>query len=293
MSAGFTLDVAGLALAVSADADLPIEPEGTSRKFTRAPGAAGPAPFSRLHACWGDPRVPARATLGFDSGKGLWRMYRTDAGPEFIFTSPALGPAPYQAAAFNEDFTEGRVTLRRERFADRLPVYPLHYPLDEVFMVHLLARGLGIELHGAGVVTADGRGFLFAGQSGAGKTTMSKLWRAEEGVTVLSDERIIVRRHDDGIWMYGTPWHGDGYVAEPGRARLERIFLLRQGPANAFRALSPVEAAARLFACSFVPFHDAPGLDFSLSLLDDVVGRCRCEELAFVPDRSVLDFARR
>jgi hypothetical protein len=290
VSTGFTLDVAGLAVAVTADADLPVAPEGTARKFVRAAGAAGPPPAARIHARWGDPRVPAGAPLGFDSGKGLWRMYRAAGGPEFVFTSPALGAAPYQAAAFSEDLRQGRVTLRREPFASRLPIYPLHYPLDEVFMVHLLARGLGVELHGAGVVTADGRGLLFAGQSGAGKTTMSRLWRDEPGVTVLSDERVIVRLEDGRVWMYGTPWHGDGYIAEPGRAPLERVLLLRHGAANALGALPRVAAAARLFACAFVPFHDAAGLDFSLELLGQIAARCRFEELAFVPDRGAVRF---
>jgi len=293
VSSGFTLDIAGLALALTAEADLPIEAEGSARKFVRAPGAAGPAPFARLHTRWGEPSVPASAPLGFDSGKGLWRMYRGPGGPEFVFTSAALGPAPYQAAAFNDAFTEGQVTLRRASFADRLPIYPLHYPLDEVFMVHLLARELGVELHGAGVVTPDGRGWLFVGQSGAGKTTLSKLWRGEAGVRVLSDERIIVRREAGELWMYGTPWHGDGYIAEPGRAPVERVFLLRHGLENALAAVPRAQAAARLFACAFVPFHDAAGLAFSLALLDDLVVSRPCEELAFLPDRRVLEFLRR
>ena len=71
--------------------------------------------------------------------------------------------------------------MRREVFGDRLPIYPLHYPLDELLMVHLLARGRGVEIHGSGIVDADGYGTLFAGQSGAGKTTMSRLWLSEPG----------------------------------------------------------------------------------------------------------------
>jgi len=287
VSGTLTLDIAGLAIAVTADADLPIAAEGSARKFVRA--GTGPEPDVRIHAAWGEPRVPEGAALVFDSGKGLWRLYRTAAGLlEIVFTSPALGPAPYQVASFTSDWRRGRVTLRRAAFAERLPLYPLHYPLDEVFMVHLLAQGLGVEVHAAGVVTPDGRGLLFAGQSGAGKSTLSKLWRAEGGVTVLSDERIILRAEEGGVWMYGTPWHGEGYIAEPGRARLGRVFLLRQGPQNALRAVPATEAVARLFACGFTPFHDARGLDFSLGLLGEVARLVRCEELTFVPDRSAV-----
>jgi hypothetical protein len=287
VSGTLTLDIAGLAIAVTADADLPIAAEGSARKFVRV--GTGPEPDVRIHAAWGEPRVPDGAALVFDSGKGLWRLYRTVAGLlEIVFTSPALGPEPYQVASFTADWRRGRVTLRRAAFAERLPLYPLHYPLDEVFMVHLLARGLGVEVHAAGVVTPDGRGLLFAGQSGAGKSTLSKLWRAEGGVTVLSDERIILRAEAGGVWMYGTPWHGEGYIAEPGRARLGRVFLLRQGPQNGLRAVPATEAVARLFACGFTPFHDAQGLDFSLGLLAEVTRLVRCEELTFVPDRSAV-----
>jgi hypothetical protein len=289
---GFTLDIADLAIGVTSDDDLPIAVEGSARKFV-AEGERASAPLAaRLHARWGDPAVPADGEVSFDSGKGLWRLHRTPRGATFVFTSSALGPLPYQTADFEPGYARGTVTLRREVFADRLPMYPLHYPLDEVFMVHLLSRGLGVELHGGGVVMPDGRGYLFVGQSGAGKTTLSKLWLQERGITVLSDERIIVRRRagEAGMWMYGTPWHGDGRIATPGRVPLSRVFFLRHGTGNALKPLPRTEAAARLFACGFTPFHDADGLDFTLGLLGDVAAAVPCEEPSFVPDRSAVAF---
>ena len=292
MSGAFTLDIGGLAIEVTADDDLPIAAEGSARKFVRAPDLAGPPAFARIHARWGDPRVPPDAPTTFDSGKGLWRLYRTAAGPEFVFTSERLGPAPYQAAAFSDDFRSGQVTLRRRAFNGRAAIYPLHYPLDELFMVHLLARGFGVEVHGGGVVLPDGRGWLFVGVSGDGKTTLSRLWLAEPDVRVLSDERIILREEDGAIWMHGTPWHGDGHVAAPGRARLDRVFFLRHGARNALAAVPAAAAVARLFVCGFTPFHDAAGIDFSLGFLAQVARRVRCEELAFRPDRSAVEFAR-
>jgi hypothetical protein len=290
VSRGFTLDIADLAIGVTSDDDLPVAIEGSARKFV---AEAAPPPAARLHVRWGDPAVPADGAVAFDSGKGLWRLYRTPRGATFVFTSPMLGAQPYQMAELDADYARGTVTLRREVFAERLPVYPLHYPLDEVFMVHLLSRGLGIELHGSGVVTADGRGYLFVGQSGAGKTTLSRLWLQEPGVTVLSDERIILRRREGegaGLWMYGTPWHGDGHIATPGRVPLARVFFLKHGARNALTPLARTEAAARLFACGFTPFHDAEGLTFSLGLLGDVAAAVPCDELSFVPDRSAVAF---
>jgi hypothetical protein len=289
VTSGFTLDIADLAIGVTSDDDLPIAIEGSARKFVATPERAA-SPAARVHARWGDPAVPADGEVAFDSGKGLWRLHRTPRGATFVFTSPALGERPYQTADFEPGYARGTVTLRREVFGDRLPVYPLHYPLDEVFMVHLLSGGLGVELHGSGVVTADGRGYLFVGQSGAGKTTLSRLWLQAPGVTVLSDERVIVRRRPDGLFMYGTPWHGDGHIATPGRVPLSRVFFLRHGPRNAVVPVGRTEAAARLFACGFTPFHDADGLAFSVGLLGDVGAAVPCDELSFVPDPSAVAF---
>ena len=289
MSGELALDVAGIGIALSSDdADLPIAAEGAVRKFV---GDGAPVEV-RVRAAWGEPVEPPSEDLLFDSGKGLWRLYREGRRRRFVFTSPPFGAHPYQAARFNDDFTEGEVMVRREVFATRLPLYPLHYPLDELLMVHLLARGRGVEIHGSGMVGPDGLGTLFAGQSGAGKTTMARLWERDPDVKILSDERIILRQDGDDIWMYGTPWHGDGHIANPGRTRLARLFFLRQATENAVRAVSATDATARLFSCSFTPFHDSAGLDFSLRFMETIARRARCAELGFVPDRSAVDFVR-
>jgi hypothetical protein len=288
MSCGLSLDIGGITIALSSDASLPIDADGSARKFI---GAAKPAEV-RIHARWGEPKEPEAAHLLFDPGKDLWRLYQIDGRKRFVFTSPLLGPLPYQAASFNDDFTEGEIEIRRDVFGHRLPVYPLQYPLDELLMVHLLSQGRGVEVHGSGIVTADGVGTLFAGQSGAGKTTMAKLWLSEPDITILSDERVVLRQEDGDIWMYGTPWHGDGRIANQGRARLGRIFFLSHAERNQLGSMSATASIARLFACGFAPFHDRDGLDYTLGFLEQVARRCDCRELGFLPDRSAVDFVR-
>jgi hypothetical protein len=140
-----------------------------------------------------------------------------------------------------------------------------------------------VAIHGSGVVDADGRGTLFAGQSGAGKTTMARLWLSEPGVKILSDERVVLRQEGDVVWMYGTPWHGDGRISNPGRAPLDRICFLRHAARNQMTALAPTETIARLFSCCFPPFYDAAGLDDVLGSLERIAARCRSVELGFVP----------
>ena len=295
MSHTLALDIAGLTIELDSAGDLPIDAEGAARKFVRAdlPSTGAPRRADvKLRAVWGEPTEPPAADLLFDPGKGLWRLYRIGGKNRFVFTAPLLGPVPYQAATFNEDFTDGEIEIRRDVFGHRLPVYPLQYPLDELLMVHLLSHGRGVEVHGSGIVSADGVGTLFAGQSGAGKTTMAKLWLSEPDITILSDERVVLRQEGGEIWMYGTPWHGDGRIANQGRARLGRVFFLRHAEQNGLAAVSPTVSVARLFACGFAPFHRPQGLDYTLQFLEQVAQRCDCRELGFRPDRSAVDFVR-
>ena len=64
---------------------------------------------------------------------------------------------------------------------------PLGYPLNQVLWILLLSQGRGVLFHACGI-DDDGRGYLFLGNSGDGKSTTARLW-FDHGVTVLNDDR--------------------------------------------------------------------------------------------------------
>ena len=234
--------------------------------------------------------MPERSGIAiFDSG-AVWTMF--DDGGRFRIdcNSAMLGDAPYKVAYFDRDFTSGRVLLRADLFDGAVDA--LEYPLDEVIVAHLLARGRGVELHASGVIDAGGRGRLFVGQSGAGKSTTAKLWMDAEDVEVVSDDRVIVR-NVSGEWrMFGTPWHGEAALSSPASAPLDSIFLLQQAAETKLIDVAPSEAAARLFACTFPLFHDGRALAFTLEFLDQLVAAVPVRVLEFTPDRSVVEAVR-
>lgn len=241
-------------------------------------------------AAWGDLSHPPAGTEIFDSS-GLWKLYRDDGDYVFRFTAPAYGEHSYKQARFNPDFTHGEVTLHADYFDRGQPAFPLEYPLDELLMTNLLARGRGVEVHALGIRDLDGRGYLFLGHSGAGKSTTARLWE-ETGVLVLSDDRIILRCLDGKVWMYGTPWHGEENLAAAERTLLTHIFVLGRGADNELVALTPAQAVSDLFTRSFVPFYNAAALGYTLEVLQQVAGAVPCAELCFVPDRKVVEFVR-
>jgi len=270
----------------SGDPSLKLEAQGAARHFVVAGGAADVC--MRVVRC--NSHQPATGEKLFEAGS-LWQLYRQDGGYLFRFTAPAFGPLPYRTARFSGDFTTGEISLHAACSRRDEAVYPLEYPLDELLMVNLLAQGRGVEVHSCSVRDSDGRGYLFLGHSGAGKTTMARLW--PRSAQVLSDDRTILRFLDGRLYMYGTPWHGEAELAAARRTPVDRIFFLGRGQKNELAPLAPPVAVAQLLTRSFLPFHSAAGLDFTMAFLQQVTEAVPCLEFRFVPDGRAVDFVRR
>src|SRR5580700_955964 len=213
--------IGGITFGLEAEGSLRLTPERELRAFAVESVSCD----VNLQIAWADSlRIPS-STLLFHSG-GLWSLFAEPTGFRFSFLAPLLGMTPYKEAWLDSEFRSGRVLLSRRFFDTERPVYPLEYPLDELLMIHRLSRGEGVEVHAVGISDENGRGHLFLGHSGAGKSTTARLWLDRPGVRILSDDRIILRARDGRIWMYGTPWHGDAGIASPDSALLTGIYLL-------------------------------------------------------------------
>jgi hypothetical protein len=283
------VEIGGITVAlVSRDPGLKLRIEGAMEKFVVEDGE----PDVTVRTSWADLSDVAAGEKIFDSG-GIWQLYRSDGRNEFRFAAPFSDWLPYKIARFNSDFTSGEILCEPRYFNPGQPVYPLEYPLDELLFVNLLAAGRGVEVHACGLRDGSGNGYLFPGQSGAGKSTTARLWAGQAGVKMLSDERIVLRKDGGRIWMHGTPWHGDAKLARADRALLTKVFFLRHWHENRAVPLTRIQAAARFVACSFPTFYNPAGLDFTLGFFADLLKAVPAYELGFVPDASAVELARR
>jgi hypothetical protein len=162
---------------------------------------------------------------------------------------------------------------------------PNPYSLDTVIrIVHslVLAEQGGFLVHSASALRA-GQAFLFAGVSGAGKTTLSRL--APPDATVLTDEISYVRRHGNGYRAYGTPFAGElARVGENVSGPLESLFLLEKGPTNRIEPLEPLAAARALMRHILFFAQDE---DMVKKIFDSVMAFVSCVRVArlvFTPD---------
>ncbi len=245
---------------------------------------------------YGDPQVqlefacgpipePQAAELRFDPQVN-WKLLTR--GDEHVLLFRDHEGHIRQLGEFWAGFTRGRIAIWQNPRFPTTYFAPLSNPIDQVFMLNLLSQGHGAILHSLGLVHA-GRGLIFAGPGGAGKTTTGRLWGALPDVIGLSDDRVIVRRRADGFYAFGTPWPGEGHLSSAASAPLKGLFLLRQAPYNRLTPLSPLQAISRLMRAALMPLWDAAAMQFTLALFEDLARTVPVYELAFTPDQGAVD----
>ena len=225
----------------------------------------------------------------FDSGVH-WSLYALRGKHVFVLRRAGL---PYRIAMFDKDYQNGEVYTSSAECSlysssDVLP-NPLEYPLSEVLMICLLGRERGLMAHACGI-NDNGKGYLFAGNSTHGKSTMAEVWKNK--ATILNDDRIVLRCRDGRFWMYGTPWHGEYTDVSSHGVPLEKIFFLGHGQNNRVKRRQGVVASSMLLARSFPPLWDRNGMQFILNFCAELVHIVPCYELDFVPDISIVEYVR-
>lgn len=118
---------------------------------------------------------------------------------------------------------------------------------------------LGTLLLHASVVEYGGRGYLFLGRSGTGKSTHSRLWIEHvPGTRLLNDDNPIVRIIDGVPMVFGSPWSGKTPCYLDRSVPLGAIVRLHQAPHNRITRLSGAKAyAALLPSCSCMKWDSA------------------------------------
>jgi hypothetical protein len=165
------------------------------------------------------------------------------------------------------------------------------YSIDAILrIVHtiLLAQKGGFLVHAASAVR-NGRAFIFAGVSGAGKTTISRL--APKDATLLTDEISYVRKQEDGRYVaFGTPFTGElAKLGENIQAPIAAFYLLRQGTENRIDPVSGIEATRALLSNILFFAEDAELVRQVFSAACEFTSRVPVYQLTFLPDSRVWE----
>jgi hypothetical protein len=147
----------------------------------------------------------------------------------------------------------------------------------------ILTAERGLLLH-ASAVSENGRCSVFLGPSGSGKTTVVRL---SDGRTVLSDEMVIIKPHNGGYRVYGTPFRGESIPDRSNaRAEIGGLYLLKKDRKNSLMSLDEGQASAGLYQCVPLFSGDSQLQSRILDACRTLVATVPVHELHFLPDPS-------
>ena len=139
----------------------------------------------------------------------------------------------------------------------------------------------------ASVIKYNGRGYVFLGKSGTGKSTHSGLWlRHIEGTELLNDDNPVIRVADGNVFVYGTPWSGKTACYKNECVQLGGIVRLSQAPYNKINRLAPLMAYTSFMpSCSCMRW-DPRATDTLHKSVEKVISAIRCWHLECLPDEE-------
>ena len=169
-------------------------------------------------------------------------IYTIDGG--YLFEMAPLPDVPVCGwMKVSEDFSRGSLkTVKNEVFC-----------INNALMLLFAFRTAGmetIEIH-ASCTVKDGKGFLFLGKSGTGKSTHSRLWKKNvPGAWLLNDYNPVIRLVDAVPRVYGTPWSGKTPCYINDDYPVGAVVRINQAPHNEIHKMSVVEGFASLYSSS-------------------------------------------
>ena len=228
----------------------------------------------------------------FDGGES-WSMWQNSDHYFVTLHSPASDGQLLWAAKFNSSAKKVTVypgDTPAEKTSDSAEVFnPFSYPLDQILLMYFLAQREGALFHAAGI-DINGKGYIFPGKSGAGKTTLSRQFVAKNHQGLLSDDRIVIRKNDARFMAYGTPWPGEGKIAVNKSVPLNGIFFIIHGRSNRIEEIKPANAFEKLLPVVSVPWYDKEIMLKIISFCEDLTSRIPAYTLHFKPDTEMVEY---
>ena len=137
----------------------------------------------------------------------------------------------------------------------------------------------------ASVTMKDGKGYLFLGKSGTGKSTHSQLWINNiAGCELLNDDNPVLRVVDGVVHVYGTPWSGKTPCYRNLDVPVGAIVDLHQAKKNVIKRQSLIEAYASIYV-SFSGYRFIKSMANGFHATNEkIVSSVPCYSLNCLPD---------
>ncbi|MFT9597380.1 hypothetical protein [Mesobacillus sp.] len=157
----------------------------------------------------------------------------------------------------------------------------LKHALMNLYSSYIVYHNWGLLIHSSCAIE-NGKAQIFAGQSGAGKSTAARL---SEPRALLSDEATIVKISENGITVFDSPFRSElpstGYQQPRSLAGIQ---LLHQAESNRIEKMRKPDALLSLMDKVFYWSHDPVETQRIMGLLRTLVVKVPVYELYFRKD---------
>lgn len=231
--------------------------------------------------CFNKNRKSAALSIAVYSNTDSYYQLNTlpaQPGPAVLLSQNAL-------LSVNENWSEASITLLDGKENG------LEEALVAAIVTHLSTRG-GLMLH-TSLVDYQGKGILFVGPSGIGKTTQAELWMKYRDAIIINGDMALVGEKDGSFTGYGCPWHGSSPYCENRQVPLAGIIVLEQAKENTLERLHGVTMIERMMRNIFLPHWYQKGAEAAMETVDHLLSTVPVYLLKCRPDEEAVAMVER
>ncbi|NQU17889.1 MAG: radical SAM protein [Candidatus Saganbacteria bacterium] len=231
---------------------------------------------------------------GFDLGQKIyqkppWAIYKKNSSWIYLCISPNPENSIQGVVVFNRDHSKARIyhdSAKKPQVLEGNWPSITFLPSDQIIIARLLADRQGCYFHSSGLIL-NGKGFLFAGYSGAGKSTISLM--LQNHAEILCDDRIIVKKQKKGFHIFGTWSHGDVPDISAKSIPLHAIMFLEQAQDNRLVQITDrKEIRKRLLAFLIKPLVTKDWWEKMLTLIEKISFEVPCYIMKFDKSGAIV-----
>ncbi len=151
----------------------------------------------------------------------------------------------------------------------------------------LLERGT-LYIHSS-YINVNGKGIVFCGDCGVGKSTQAKLWQDYRGAEIINGDKSLISVCEDGVFVHGVPGCGTSGICKNVSLPLEAIVLLQKGAENEAHRLNGVEALQNFTPNIYLDFLAPEEQQKCIDLLIKIINKTPLISLTCTPDQRAVD----
>ena len=129
-------------------------------------------------------------------------------------------------------------------------------------------------------ICVDNKAIMFTAKSGTGKSTHRSLWMKNFGdiVTVINDDKPLIRKIDGVFYVYGTPWKGKEGFGENIRVPAKALCFLSRAEENSIGPIDTISVVAKMLNQTVRPAQPEL-MGKLLDLIDGFLKQVDCYDL--------------